>query len=145
MIFAYTMAIIVDFLLFAFVAIIYSIVKTKQWQYIGVITQLLLMTIAHGLFYLGLLGIVGQGVTWGLYLGFYLVLSLIFMMIRRLFPFFIERGLGLEHELKNSKFIDVSSLILLAIFIPIEIFFNTPIGAALALALLLIHSIRVSD
>nr|WP_245394571.1 NnrS family protein [Isorropodon fossajaponicum symbiont] len=101
------------------------------------------MTIAHSLFYLGLLGIVEQGVTWGLYLGFYLVLSLILMMIRRLIPFFIERGLGLDHELKNSKFLDLSSLILLVIFIPIEVFFNTPISTVLALALLLIHSIRL--
>ncbi len=133
----------VSFLLLAFVAITYPIVKTKQWQHISIVAKLLLMTIAHSLFYLGLLGIVEQGATWGLYLGFYLVLSLILMMTRRLIPFFIERGLGFDYELKNSKFLDLSSLILLVIFIPIEVFFNTPISAVLALVLLLIHSIRL--
>jgi uncharacterized protein involved in response to NO len=133
----------VSFLLFAFIAITYPIVKTKQWHHIGVVAKLLLIAMAHGLFYLGLLGVVEQGMTWGLYLGFYLVLSLIFMMIRRLIPFFIERGLGLDYELKNSKFLDLSSLILWVIFIPIDVFFNTPVSATLALALLIIHSIRL--
>lgn len=134
----------ISFLLLACIAAIYPIIKTKQWQHSGIIVKLLLMTMAHGLFYLGLLNIVDQGVTWGLYLGFYLVLSLIFMMIRRLLPFFIERGLALDYMLKNSKFLDISSLILLLIFIPIEVFFDSPIGGTiLALSLFLIHSIRL--
>ncbi len=133
----------ISFLLFSLIAIAYPIIKTKQWKHIGVIAKLLFMVIAHSLFYLGLLGFVEQGVTWGLYLGFYLILSLILMMIRRLIPFFIERGLGLDYELKNSKFLDVLSLILMVVYIPVEVFFNTPISTVIATLLIVIHSIRL--
>ncbi|RUA04080.1 MAG: NnrS family protein [Gammaproteobacteria bacterium] len=133
----------VGFLLFSLIAIAYPIIKTRQWKHSGIIAKLLLMLVAHSLFYFGLLSEVEQGVTWGLYLGFYLILSLIFMMIRRLIPFFIERGLGLNYELKNAKFLDVSSLVLMVIYIPIEVFFNTFISVIIAVFLVVIHGVRL--
>ncbi len=133
----------VGFLGFAIVAIAYPIIKTKQKQQIGIIGKLLLITVAHGLFYLGLLGIVEHGEVWGLYLGFYLIISLILMMARRLIPFFIERGLHLDSGLKNSKWLDLSSLFLVLLFIPIEVFSQGVLSAILAGILFVIHSLRL--
>jgi uncharacterized protein involved in response to NO len=86
---------------------------------------------------------VSQGVYMGIYLGFYLIISLLFMMSRRLLPFFIERGLGLKTELKNSKFLDLSSLFLFLAFIIAEVFFQTIISTILAGLLFIIHSIKL--
>ena len=65
------------------------------------------------------------------------------MMSRRLLPFFIERGLGLKTELKNSKFLDLLSLFLFLGFMIAEIFFQTIISHTLAGLLFIIHSIKL--
>ncbi|KAA0445333.1 MAG: NnrS family protein [Candidatus Thioglobus sp.] len=133
-----------SFLLLSLIAISYPLFKTQQWQHAGIVAKLLLMLLAHALFYLGLLGIIEEGIIWGLYLAFYLIVSLIFMMTRRLIPFFVEKGLGLDYELKNSKFLDISSLILMVLYIPFEVFSNSIISTIIAAFLLIVHSIRLS-
>jgi uncharacterized protein involved in response to NO len=139
----YQAAVDVSFLLFSTVAIAWPIIKAKNWNNVSIVAKLALLSIAHILFYLGLLGMVSQGVYMGIYLGFYLIISLLFMMSRRLLPFFIERGLGLKTELKNSKFLDLSSLFLFLAFIIAEVFFQTIISTILAGLLFIIHSIKL--
>jgi len=65
------------------------------------------------------------------------------MMSRRLLPFFIERGLGLDIELKNSKFLDLSSLFLFLAFMTVEIFFSSPLSTVIAGVLFIIHALRM--
>lgn len=129
------------FLLLATIAIAYPILQSKSWKNLPVIGKILLLTIAHIIYYLGLFGVINDGRSYGLYLGFYLIVSLLLMMIRRLLPFFIERGLKLN-PLKNSKNIDILSLILFSIFIIDEVFFGTIIANILAGILCTIHAIR---
>lgn len=132
-----------SFLIIASFFVAYPIIKGKNWANISVVVKLVLLAGAHVLFYLGLLGLLNQGVYLGIYLGFYLIISLLFMMSRRLLPFFIERGLGLETELKNSKFLDLSSLFLFLAFMFIEVFFATPLNVIIAGLLFIIHGIRM--
>jgi uncharacterized protein involved in response to NO len=134
-----------SFLILSTLAIAWPIIKAKNWNNISIVGKLILLSIAHVLFYLGLLGVISQGVYLGIYLGFYLIISLLFMMSRRLLPFFIERGLGLTTELKNSKFLDLSSLVLFLAFIVVEVFFQTIISTVLAGLLFIIHSIRFAN
>jgi len=131
------------FLVFASMAIAYPITRAKNWNNLGIVAKVVLLAIAHILFYLGLLGILDQGVYLGIYLGFYLIISLLFMMSRRLLPFFIERGLGLDTELKNSKFLDLSSLFLFLAFMTVEIFFSSPLSTVIAGVLFIIHALRM--
>lgn len=132
-----------SFLVFSSMAIAYPIIKAKNWNNLGIVAKVMLLATAHILFYLGLLGTLDQGIYMGTYLGFYLIISLLFIMSRRLIPFFIERGLGLDKELKNSKFLDLSSLFLFLAFMIIEVFFANPLSTVIAGALFIIHSIRL--
>ena len=132
-----------SFLIFSTLAVAWPIIKAKNWNNISIVAKLILLATAHVLFYLGLLGVVSQGVYIGIYLGFYLIISLLFMMSRRLLPFFIERGLGLQTELKNSKLLDLASLFLFLAFMIIEVFFQSLISIMLAGMLFIIHAIRM--
>ena len=109
------------FMLWLSQAIVTPIVKAKQWMQLAVVVKLLLLIVTNLLFYLGALGILEQGVNWGIYAGLYLVIGLILMMGRRVVPFFIERGVDQEDTLKNSKFLDLSSLALFLIFMLLEL------------------------
>ncbi len=133
----------VSFLILSTLAIAHPIIKAKNWNNVSILGKLILLSGAHVLFYLGLLGVVNQGVYFGIYLGFYLIISLLLMMSRRLLPFFIERGLGLSTELKNSKFLDLSSLFLFLAFIVAEVFFQTVFSVILAGILFIIHVVRL--
>ena len=71
-----------------------------------------------GFFYLGVFGFWPYGVPTGLYAGFFLVIALILTILRRLLPFFIERGVVYQVELFNAKWLDIASLLLfLALYI----------------------------
>lgn len=131
------------FLIISSVAIAYPIIKAKNWNNIGIVIKIMLLAGANILFYLGLLEILNQGVRMGIYLGFYLIISLLFMMSRRLLPFFIERGLGLSTELKNSKFLDLSGLFLFLVFMIVEVFFVSTLSTIIAGILFIIHSIHL--
>ncbi len=134
-----------SFLVFSTIAISYPIIKGRNWINISIISKILLIAISHIVYYLGIFGVIEDGINIGLLLGFYLIISLIFMMSRRLIPFFIERGLGLSIELKNSKLLDISSLLLFLVFIIVEIFFQTAISNFIAGILFVIHIIRMKN
>ena len=117
-------AAIVDslFLLLLAVAIAYPIIKVKQWGQMGILSKVILLLIFNVFFYLGAMGILSEGIYWGIYGGIYLVVGLILMMGRRVVPFFIERGVGYPVTLYNSRFIDISSLVLFILFFIADIF-----------------------
>ena len=126
-------------------SVLYPIIKVRQWSQIGVWSKLLLLFIANGLFYLGLFGQVDQGMQWGLYAGLYLIISLILMMARRVVPFFIEKGVDEASTLINYRWVDISSLILMLIFIVVEVFLSLPVfSAVIALLLFIVHAIRLA-
>lgn len=98
------------------------IIRARQWRQLAILSKLLLLGAGSIIFYLGALGYLESGVYWGVYGGLYLVVGLILTMGRRVIPFFIERGVGYPVTLLNSKWIDISSLVLfLALFI-VEVF-----------------------
>jgi len=132
------------FLIGLMIAVIVPIVKVKQWRQLAVISKVVLILVANILFYLGAFHIVDQGVSWGLYSGVYLIMALIFTLARRVMPFFIERGVGYEVQLKNSNFIDISSLLFLAALWITDVFFKQALlTAMLALVLAIVHGIRI--
>lgn len=129
-------------MLIAFTA--YPIFKAKQWKQSFILLKLLLLAIGNGLFYLGALEIVKDGISLGLYGGLYLIIAIILTIGRRVIPFFIERGVGYEVKLFNSKWLDFSSMLLFLGFFVSELFLQNPtISAYLALALFFINSVRL--
>ncbi|SMN14700.1 NnrS family protein [Bathymodiolus heckerae thiotrophic gill symbiont] len=131
------------FLIFSLLFIALPIVKAKNWQNLPIIFKLLTFVIANILFYIGALGYLENGQYLGIYIAFYTVVALILMMTRRLIPFFIENAVSANIELKNSKFLDLSSLVLFVVFAIDIIFFKTHITQISALFLFVIHSIRM--
>jgi uncharacterized protein involved in response to NO len=131
------------FLLFSLLFIAIPIIKAKNWQNLPIVFKLLTFVIADILFYIGALGYMENGQYLGIYIAFYTVVALILMMIRRLIPFFIENAVSANIQLKNFKFLDLSSLVLFVIFAIDSIFFKTYITQISALFLFVIHSIRM--
>lgn len=132
------------FLLGFALAVIYPVVKAKQWRQTAIVSKVILLLLANVLYYLGAFHIIDQGVSWGLYSGVYIIMALIFTLARRVMPFFIERGVGYDVKLKNWSIIDSSSLIFLAALWISDVFFKQALLTALfSLALALIHSVRL--
>ncbi|NOY67312.1 MAG: NnrS family protein [Gammaproteobacteria bacterium] len=126
------------------IALSIPIFKARQWKQVGILSKLLFIFISNILFYAGLGGYLEEGIRWGLYGGFYLILALVFMMARRVIPFFIEKGLGGTVRVSNSRLLDIGSLVIFLIFIIADI--AQPNGLftmILALTLFLMHSFRL--
>ncbi|MBT9613845.1 MAG: NnrS family protein, partial [Burkholderiales bacterium] len=125
-------------------ALALPIIRAKQKQQIGILSKIVLLTLGNALFYSGALGYLEQGIAWGLYAGLYLIISLIFVMARRVVPFFIERGVGYPVTLKNWIWVDRTSLILLLLFLIVEVFLRwAGIAAWLAALLVGVHGVRL--
>jgi len=121
-------------------AITVPIVRARLWPNLVLVVKLVLLLASNAVFYLGAAGHLEQGVYWGLYSGLYLVLALIFMLSRRVLPFFIEKGVGYPVELRNSKWVDITSLLLFTGFWIAELV--QPNGltvAVLAISLFVVH------
>ena len=126
------------------VAAAFPVIKARQWKQLVLLSKLLLLLGSNVLFYLGVLGILEKGITWGLYSGLYLIMALIFTLGRRVIPFFIERGVGYPVQLKNWKWLDISSLVLFLLFWIADLLApNTAVVAVLAGTLLLLHTTRM--
>lgn len=112
------------FWLLTFVALVRAIMAAKQYKQLAVLSKLLILGIGNGLCYAGMA--VGQ-ITWvrvGLYLGFYLVIGLVLMIGRRVMPFFIKRGLNVE--VRNAKWLDITSMLAFVVFFVADVFFHQP-------------------
>ncbi|MCK5727337.1 MAG: NnrS family protein [Thiotrichaceae bacterium] len=132
------------FNLFLCIAILAPIIKTKSWQHIAIVSKIVLLLIAHVVFYLGYLGIWPAGLNYGLYAGLYLILALIFTMGRRVIPFFIEKGVDNNFTPQNKVWMDISSLVLFLVYAIVKIIhLDQTITSALAAILFVLHSYRL--
>lgn len=117
---------------------------SKQWNQIGLLVKVVLMGVLNTLCYLGLLGVLEQGMSWGIYGGFFIILAIILTMGRRVIPFFIEKGVAETVSLKNPKWIDHSSLVLFLLLALSEVFLNQPlITSLIATPLFIVGCIRL--
>ncbi len=131
---------------FLAMALFYPIAKVKQWAQMGLWLVIFLLSLSNVLFYLGVFNLLDSGITWGVASGMYFILALITLMGRRVIPFFIEKGVstGVPVSLVNYKWVDISSPIVLLLFILFEVFLsNVQVAAILALALFVLHGIRL--
>ena len=130
--------------IFLCIVLLYPIIKVRQWQHMGIWVMVLCLLLANILYYLGLNRIIENGIQLGLAAGMYIVVSLIMLMGRRVIPFFIEKGVGYPVTLQNYRWLDISSLILLSIFIVFEVLNVLQIfSAVLAILLAILHIIRM--
>ncbi len=120
------------------------IIEVKQWRQAGIVVKLVLLLLSNLLFYAGLFGYVAEGIQWGLYSGLYMVIALIFVLVRRVFPFFVLAATARKVELTNYLWLDRASLVLFFCFWLAAVFFQiTMVTAALAAGLALLHGMRM--
>jgi uncharacterized protein involved in response to NO len=132
------------FILSLVIAVAYPVVKVRQWKQMGIIAKLALLAIGNSCFYLGAAGFIDNGVYIGVYGGLYLIIGLMLTMGRRLIPFFVEVSVGYPVKLLNSKWLDLSSLVLFLVFFIVEVFIgNQPISTLLSMGLFMITSVRL--
>ena len=132
------------FILVLLLAVAYPIFKARQWQHAGILAILLFMLASNIVFYYGLSEKINNAITIGLYSGLYLVMGLIFLMGRRVIPFFIEKGVDEDVKLTNYKWLDISSPIVFLAFWFADLFLANPaIAAGLAAVLFILHAIRL--
>lgn len=126
------------------VAVSVPIVRTRQTRQAAIIGKLVLLAVLNGLFYLDAFGLFDNGAWWAVYGAFYTIVALILMMVRRLIPFFVEAGVGYNVTLRNSKWLDITSLVLF-IELMISELFSVWAGPTkwVAAALFLIHGKRL--
>ena len=135
----------VAFMLWLCADILRAIIKARQWQQLGVLSKVLLLLMGNVFYYLGVSGHLANGVQWGLYTGLYIILSLVLLMGRRVIPFFIEKGVGYPVDLKNRKWLDMTSLVLMLAFWIVDVFFVVPWATALVATLLaVLHAVRLA-
>jgi len=126
------------------VAVAWPIVRARQWRQSGVLAKLLMLGAGSACFYLGALGYLDTGVHWGTYGGLYLVIGLVLTIGRRVIPFFIERGVGYPVVLFNSRWIDISSLVLFLALFVVELFVaNKAAVPWLAAVLFVVNAVRL--
>ena len=101
----------------ACVALLSPIVRAKQWKQLGIWSTLLMMTTSNAFFYIGLIWRHPELTRIGLFSGLYLIIALIMLMGQRIIPFFIERGVGYPVVLGVRPWLNVSSMILMMVFI----------------------------
>jgi uncharacterized protein involved in response to NO len=121
------------------------ILRAKQHQQIGIASKLVLLMLANLVFYLGVSGVLEQGIRWGLYSGLYFLLALIFSMARRVIPFFIERGVGYPVQLKNRLWLDRAIIFVFLLFWLADVFWHNPTMTAILAGLLFAaHALRLA-
>jgi uncharacterized protein involved in response to NO len=127
------------------VTVAWPVVRVRQWQQTGILSKLVLLAGANLLFYAGLLGGYPEAVRAGLYSGVYLVMALLFVMARRVLPFFIERGLDRTVSVTNRAWLDRTSLVLFLVFWLADILRpDTAFVAWLAAVLCVLHALRLA-
>ncbi len=126
------------------VAVAIPVLRARNWSQVGILVKIALLAASNLAFYLGAAGVLASGIVIGLYSGLYLVLALILMLSRRVFPFFIERGVGYPVQLTNRKWLDISSVVLFLVFWLADILRPNSLAVSLlALVLLVLHGVRI--
>jgi uncharacterized protein involved in response to NO len=135
----------IAFMLVLAVAVARPILQVRQKRQAPVLLILALLLTGNLLFYLGAVGWVPRGVHLGVHGGLYLVLGMVLFMGSRVIPFFTERGVGYEVQLRKPRWNDHASAALYPLFLLSEVIMPQHIlGAALAAGLFVLNSLRLA-
>ena len=141
---AWAMALDLAFLLGLLLALARPVIAVRQFRQAPVLLVLLWLTGARAASGLGALGEIPGGGRMGIYAALFGVLGLVLFMGRRVIPFFTQRGVGYEVELRNDAWNDRVTMALFPAFALSEILLpNHFVGALLAAGLFLLNTLRV--
>ena len=129
-------------------AIFRAVLSVKQYKQMGILAKIALLSVGNGLCYLGIFINDMDYVKVGDYLGLYLIIGLVLTIGRRVVPFFIEKGISFNSNqtvvVKNSRWLDVASLLSFFVFFVVDIFIGNKILLTLsALSVGLVNIVRL--
>ena len=135
-----------SFNIFFLIAITIPVIKSRSWGQLGILVIVLLLGIMNGIFYLGLLDQDTGGMQTGRNAGLYLCVLLVMIMARRVIPFFIEKGVDVDVSIRNRNWLDISSIVLMLMFILFDVFLQLINWAVICASILFIlQLIRLYD
>ena len=126
------------FILLLGIAVAIPIVRRKQWRQMAILSKLILIAVGNVFFYAEAIGYTDSGAHTALYAGLYLIIGLILTIGRRIIPLFITNGVSYKVELFNSRFLDVSSMLVFLVFFIATLFTDYLIVAQIAASLMVI-------
>ena len=124
-------------------ALLRPVLKVRQWRQLGILLIVFSFLLGDILYFMSILGWWQASYQVGVYIGFYLVLMLIFIMARRVVPFFIEKGVSASITIQNWAWLDYLSLILFAVYVLLELLMAHQFSKLLALLLFVLHGLRL--
>lgn len=134
----------ITFALYLGIAIAYPIIKVKQWRQLAILSKIILLISFNICFYLGAFTYLENGAYLGIYGGLYLIIGLVMTIGRRVIPMFIQNGVGYEVQLFNSRWIDISNIVMFLVFFVSELFLSNPtLTATMACGLFITNSVRL--
>lgn len=126
------------------IAVLMPIAKVKQWRQSGILAKVFLLTVGNMAFYAQALGLWANGAQASMYLGLFLIVSLILVISRRVLPMFIERGVEEKVQLKQHKWADISIMVLLVgLLINALSLQHAEVNLTLASAVFLVNGFRL--
>ncbi len=137
------------------IALTWPVVQAKLWKNMAVVSKIYFLLPGQVLYSLDQFGLFEDGRRIGIYIGLYMVLSLLLVLSRRVIPMFIQRGLADDVKrsegepggvnLRNNARVDLACFVLFLVFIISDVFFVAPVlTASLAGILALLHTVRLS-
>lgn len=132
------------FLLGLLGAIARPIWRVRQWRQWGVLTCVALLMAGQGLFAWALVTAWPEGARLGVLTGLYAIFGLLFIIARRVMPFFTERGVDYPVHLRQFALIDRIAMPLFSLFAGLAMLFpQLWLTRTLAATLAMIHCIRL--
>jgi uncharacterized protein involved in response to NO len=120
------------------------VIRARQWRQMAVLSKVILLMVGNACCYLAIAGIFPFGLHIGIYGGFFLLIGLVMTLARRVIPFFIESALPDARKPRNSRVLDISSLILFLVLFINEIFLQQALLSSVsAMLLFLVNAIRL--
>lgn len=127
----------------------------RQKRQIGIIVKLMLLMLSNLAFYAGVLLNHTNMQQLALYFALYLVIGVVFTIARRVLPFFIVKGISVNHdgkpnginmEQKNSNILDKANLIGFFGFVIFDLFIKFPkIASMFALICVIANILRLKN
>lgn len=133
-----------SFLAYLLLAVIRPVVAISQWKQFAVFSKIILVLLMSILFYFSFVSSSLKALHMELLFSVYMIVSLILTISRRVVPFFVEKGVGYPVTLRNSRVLDLSSMVLLVVFSVCDVLVNDWIVLpAITSALVVIHIVRL--
>ena len=150
------LALVFDMLFWGSVSyfVIKAVVKAQQKRQIGIVAKLILLFLSHGIFYVATLTNNTSSQKTALYFALYLVIGVVFTIARRVLPFFISKGVGVDSQghpngivitQKNSDLLDRISLVSFAGFVMADLLNHSKVASIFALVCMMANWLRIKN